>query len=327
MYKPQTWLLVALSLIVGACSTAPKQPDWIDQPNAQYPADTHLAAVGSADSRQTAADRALSNLAKTFEVAVEESTLDFSSAQVSSVGGQQVTSNEQTVTRQVSTEARQVVSGAEVTQYWESEQGRIYALAVLAKQPAASRFRQFINQSDRQINDLVEFATSKAENALVALRSLKKAYGLQRERDQVNRNLMVVADGRGIESRYDLPALEKLIRDGLSSLKITARSDDASVKAELERALSRLGVNPVAKSNLVLQGDMDVAEPEQKQGWFWLRGSYELIFFDGDRVLDKTRWPIKVSSTEPGLLPQRARDEINRNLPQYVFDMLSASPQ
>ncbi|MVF14090.1 hypothetical protein FT643_18290 [Ketobacter sp. MCCC 1A13808] len=318
--------LVLLS-VLAACSSAPKQPEWIDKPDAEYPAHTHLAAIGSADNRPLAADRAVSNLSKIFEVAVAESSLDFSSAQLSSTGGQQVSSNEQKVTRSVSTEAKQVMSGAQVVEYWESEEdARIYALAILAKQPAANRFRKSITTSDREINELVNYATSKAGNPLVALKALKKAHGLQLERDQLNKNLMVVASGQGVDGRYDLPAIEKLIRDGLSTLKIAVKADDPSVKAELQKAISDLGITTAQQSNLVLQGTLDTAPVEARQNWYWLRGSYELIFFDGSNVLDKQRWPIKVSSTEQNLLKQRARDEINRNLPQYVFDMLSSAP-
>ncbi len=325
-------LNVAMALVLGclltACSSAPKQPEWIDKPDANYPANTHLAAVGSADSRQVAADRALSNLSKIFEVAVEESTLDFSSAQISSAGGQQVSSNEQKVARTVTTQAKQVMSGAQVVEYWESkEDARVYALAVLAKQPAANRFRQAITTSDREINELVDYASTRAENPLVALRALKKAHGLQLERDQLNQNLMVVANGKGVDGRYDLPALEKLIRDGLASLKIAVKAEDPSVKAELQKAIADLGIQSVEESNLALHGSMDMAPMETRQSWYWLRGSYELIFYDGNKVLAKQRWPVKVSSTEPNLLQQRARDEINRNLPQYVFDMLSSTPK
>ncbi len=317
------WLLLPLLALINACSTGGK-PDWVDQPESAYPASTHLSAVASADDRDTAADRATANLAKIFEVAVQDSSMDFSSATVSSAQGQQQVTNEQEITRTVTTEARQVLSGAQVVEYWESEQGRVTALAVLAKQPAANRFQQSIMSLDREVNDLINFATNQADSPVAALNALKRARLAQIQRDQANQNLMIVADGRGINSQYDAAAVETLIRNALTSLKVQVKAEDQSIRAEIQQALSALGVPVVEQSNLALSGDLDVAPAEQRQGWYWMRGSYELIFSDGNQVLAKQRWPVKVSSTSANLLEQRLRDEINKQLPNYVFELLSS---
>jgi len=317
-------LFTLLSVILSACSSTGGKPEWVDQPESAYPASTHLVAVGSADDRNTAADRATANLAKIFEVAVQDSSMDFSSAQVSSAQGQQQVTNEQKITRTVSTEARQVLSGAQVVEYWESDVGRISALAILAKQPAASRFQQAIGSLDREVKELIDYASKRADSPVAALNALKRARLAQIKRDQANQNLMIVADGRGIQSQYDTAAVETLIRNALNSMKLQVQAEDNSLQAEIQQALATLGVPIVEQSNLVLGGDLDVAPVEQKQAWFWLRGSYELVFRDGSKVLAKQRWPVKVSSTEPNLLPQRLRDEINNQLPGYVFELLSS---
>ncbi|MBA55439.1 MAG: hypothetical protein CMK89_13370 [Pseudomonadales bacterium] len=320
----RVWLLLSMLAAVASCSSTGGKPEWVDQPESAYPATTHLTAVGSADDRNTAADRATANLAKIFEVAVMDSSMDFSSATVSSAQGQQVVTNEQEITRTVSTEARQVLSGAQVVEYWESEQGRVSALAILAKQPAATRFQQTIMSLDREVKDLIGFASNQAESPVTALNALKRARLAQIKRDQANQNLMIVADGRGISSPYDAAAVETLIRNALTSINVQVMAEDPSLKAEIQQALATLGVPIVEQSNLQLRGDIDVAPVEEKQGWFWLRGSYELIFQDGTKVLAKQRWPVKVSSTEANLLPQRLRDEVNSKLPNYVFELLSS---
>ena len=82
-----------------------------------------MSAVGSADDRDTAGDRALSNLAKIFEVAVSDNSLDFASAKVITTGGQSATENEQKVSRSINTTVDQVIEGARVAEFWENEQG------------------------------------------------------------------------------------------------------------------------------------------------------------------------------------------------------------
>ncbi len=331
--KTRASFLVLLSmLVITACSSTPERPDWLENPESSYPAATHLSATGSADDRQTASDRAISNLAKIFEVNVQERSTDFSSAQVNAGEGQVQITNEQTVTRAVSTETSQVLQGAQIAEYWEMEpdenqHGRVYALAVLAKQPAASRFRQSILAADGEIKDLIRYASGTANNPLSALNALKRARSAQIQRDQLNQRLMIVADGRGITAQYDQASIDTLIRNALGTLPIAVQADDPSVKAELQRALTRLGVKTVAQSEYVLRGFADLAPVSEQQSWFWLRGSYELMLQHKDTIMAKTRWPVKISAAEPGMLQQRARDELNRKLPGYVFELLSSEPE
>lgn len=333
--NPTSKFVLALSsvcvLIVSGCSSAGRQPDWVNNPEAEYPAETHLSAIGMADDRQTAGDRAISNIAKIFEVAVEATTLDLTSAQINISGsGDDMTrdvSNEQQVTRSVTTEARRVLEGTQVVEYWESEDLRTYALAVLERQPAANRFRQAILSADREVNNLVGFASNQADNPVSALTALEKALFIGQERDRNNQSLMIVAsNGQGINTRYDSAALKNLLRNALATLEVSVEANDPSLQEELEQAIVALGIQNQPKSQLLMIGRMDMAPVEFQQGWYWLRGSYELVFRDARRVLAKQRFPVKVSATSEGMVYQRARDEINRDLPQAVYDLLSTSP-
>ena len=330
--KVRTIFLVVLSaFFASACSSTPEKPDWLNNPESAYPAATHLSATGSADDRQKAANRAISNLARIFEVNVQERSTDFSSAQVSAGQGQLQITSKRRVSRAVSTETSQVLQGARVVDYWkmepdENQFGRVYALAVLAKQPAASRFRQSILAADREVRELIRYASETANNPISALNALKRARSAQIQRDQLNQRLMIVADGRGIAAQFDRVSIDTLIRNALGSLPIAVQADDPSVKAELQRALTTLGVKTVAQSEYVLRGFSDLTPVSEQQSWFWLRGSYELVLQRNDTVLAKRRWPVKISAAEPGMLQQRARDELKRKLPGYVFELLSSDP-
>ena len=319
-------LLPGLLSSLLACSGQPERPQWIDTPQVAYPAATHLSAVGSGENLQTASDRGLANLARIFESAVSDTSQDFSSAQTLSSGGQQETSNEQRVSREISIETRKVVRGAVIAEQWQATDGRYYALAVLDKNAAASRFRAAILPLDSKVEELVAYASTTATTPIAALQALSHAREAQVQRDELNRSLMIVADGKGIQGRYSLPDVEKLLRNGLAELQITVTAEDESVTAELQRALTQLGVSVVDNSNLSLAGSLDLAPVEQRQGWFWQRGSYELIFRQSGEVLAKQRWPVKVSSTDEGLLAGRVRDEINQQLPARVFELLSTEP-
>lgn len=313
--------LLAASLQLAACAT--QVPDWLDNPAAAYPDTQYLSATGAADERQVAADRALANLAKIFEVQIADTSLDFSAASVSSGEEGVVSSNEQRLSRTITTEARQVVAGAKVVEYYETEQGRVHALAVLDRQAAASRFRQSILQSDRKVDSLLQYASRQAPNVVAALNALNQARLEQIRREQVNSHLMVVDDGRGVKSSHTVASIEETLRRALATLRCDVESSDPSVKAELQRAVSQLGIQIQPGAQLRFTGLMDATAPEQRQGWYWIRGSYELMLSDGDQVLAKQRWPVKASATAESLVGQRLRDTVNRELPGQLFEMLT----
>jgi len=135
--------------------------------------------------------------------------------------------------------------------------------------------------------------------------------------------LMVVDDGRGIKTPHDTAAIEDTLRKALSTLRAGVESTDPSVEMELQRAVGQLGIQIDPSANLRFTGLMDTTSPEHKQGWYWIRGSYELILTDGQTVLAKKRWPVKASATDESLVGQRLRDTVNRDLPGQVFEMLT----
>ena len=62
--KKRIVAVLAACLALAACSS--KQPGWVDQPAGKYPQQDYLSAVGEADTRSTADERALANLVLEF---------------------------------------------------------------------------------------------------------------------------------------------------------------------------------------------------------------------------------------------------------------------
>ncbi len=317
---PIILLIVAL---LGACSSAEQQPQWVDNPAAGHPPEQFLSAIGEADNRETAASRARANLAQIFQVAIKDSQQDFSQAIVASSGGQQATDNQLRVARFVNTDAQQVLEGTDIISYWESAEGKVFSLAVLEKTTASRRFRENIRNADRKTNELIAYASDQAPNPVAALRALEEARVTQVERNNSNRNLAITA-GKGISARYSAEDIAALIRNALSTLQFAIRADDQLTQSELENAAASLGIQSVANSSYQLSSKMDKEPLQQKQGWWWIRGSLELELSQSNDTLAKQRWPIKQSSMEVGMAQQRLRDAINKKLPGYLYQMLTA---
>jgi len=317
---------IATTLILGFVLTAcgSTQPDWLDKPAEQYPQQRYLSAVGEADDRNTADGRALANLAKIFEVAIKDSSLDFSQAQVTSDQSQRSVSNTQSTSRYVSTEARQVLEGAQLVENWQAEDGKSYALAILEKAPAERRFRQGVRSADRQIEDRVTYASQQAPNAVVALAALEQARKIEHQRSNLNRNLSIVS-GKGIKGYYDRARLEKLLRNSLVILHFNVEADSAQLQQSVESAIAALGITLDRNAPYQLTASMDTEPVQQKQGWYWLRGSTELsLVYQGEAIASK-RWPLKVSATDKGMVAQRAKDKLSEEMTTYLYDLITSA--
>lgn len=311
-----------LGFVLTACGST--QPDWLDKPAEQYPQQRYLSAVGEADDRNTADGRALANLAKIFEVAIKDSSLDFSQAQVTSDQSQRSVSNTQATSRYVSTEARQVLEGAQLVENWQAEDGKSYALAVLEKAPAERRFREGVRSADRQIEDRVRYASQQAPNAVVALAALEQARKIEHQRSNLNRNLSIVS-GKGIKGYYDRASLEKLLRNALVILHFNVEADSAQLQQSVESAIAALGITLDRNAPYQLTASMDTEPVQQKQGWYWLRGSTELsLVYQGEAIASK-RWPLKVSATDKGMVAQRAKDKLSEEMTTYLYDLITSA--
>jgi hypothetical protein len=313
--------ILVLGCLLTACSS--RQPDWVDKPAEQYPSNRYLSAVGEADTRSTADDRALANLAKIFEVAISDRSLDFSQAQVSGDQSGRNVSNVQTASRYVTTEARQVLEGAQLVESWQDDEGQAYSLAVLEKSPAARRFVDGVRSADRAIEDRVNYASQQAPNPVVALAALEQARKIENQRSNLNRNLTVVR-GRGIKAPYDQASLENLLRNALATLHFSAEADSPELQQNLETAIGALGITLDRQAPYLLIASMDTEPVQQQQGWYWLRGSTQLsLMFQGE-TLAKKRWPLKVSAMDEGMVEQRAKDKLSEQMTVYLYELITS---
>jgi hypothetical protein len=295
----------------------------VNKPTEQYPQQRYLSAVGEADDRSTADDRALANLAKIFEVAVSDSSMDFSQARVSADQSGLAASNVQSASRYVSTEAKQILEGAQLVESWQGQEGKTYSLAVLEKSPAARRFRDAVRGADRQIDDRVNYASQQAPNPVVALAALEQARKIESQRSNLNRNLAIVS-GKGINAPHDQASLEKLLRNALASLHFHAAADSPELQQNLESAIGALGITLDKKAPYLLTASLDTEPVQQQQGWYWLRGSTQLNLMFQDETLAKKRWPLKVSAMDKGMVEQRAKDKLSEQMTAYLYELITS---
>ena len=320
MLRASILLCFTLLLLAGCASQS--QPDWLQGESDLFPASRYLTALGEGDNGQTAADRALANLARILAVDVNEQSSDSSLAELRTEDGRTVTRNEQTVSRELTLRGEQLLEGARISERWQREDGREFALATLDRQATARLLEGDIRLLAGRVDDLVRFANGGAGNPVAALQSLQQAVTSQLQAEALNRKLRVVNDD-SIALAFTSAELIDQLRTALAMMPVSIEANRATLRAQLESAVSQLGIRVADQAHFVVRAELDVTPIQKIQGWYWIRGAYVLSLQDGATVLSQQRYPIKVSATDTAMVRQRMRDVVDTTLPENLFGLFA----
>lgn len=314
--------LLCVIALISACAGQPvnRTPDWLDSQSKQYPAALYLTGQGEADNLNDAKDRARADLAKQFEVAIEEHSQQQQQYNKQTQGEQSTESLTQSVNRQLSTQTTRTVQGIEIADNWQDPGShRYYALAVLSRNKARQQYEQQITALDTQTRQKLKQADS--ENDPLRKAALVQAgIDAQLQRLGVQSALQVVdASGRGKPATISLAELIRT-RDTLIG-KITITPVALGTLAEkLDTILSGNTANAgfqISTQNAVysLVADIKLDPPFKQDGWHWLRGTLELTLVDrNNNDIGVKRWPLKAASITAEQTEQRLLSDVDKIL-------------
>ena len=322
------YFYVLSCLFLFACASTPdeqQRPEWIDNAQAIYPESEYLTAVGQASKRDRAGKNATANLAEIFYVNVraETNTLTEATKEESALG---VTMESSTsLQRSIQTETDQAMSGVKIEKSWLSPSGEYYALAVLNKRTAAMSLNESIMDLDNSTAELIAFSVNTAPNGIASINALREARDEQMARHMANLQLKQVS-ASGVPTDISSKSIERLIAKKLATMAVSVDINKTKHTKTIQSGLAQLGVKVVENANVVVSADIDITEPSLINGWYWLRGSYELSISENGHVISRKRWPLKVSAKQEDLLMPRLQDSINAKITQYLTELVSDSP-
>lgn len=320
-------IFMASLLAISACATtkesAKQAPDWVTGVSSRYPASQYLTGRGAAANLDDAKDRARADLAKVFEVGIKAESSDIQTFERVSAGDNDAGSSkgQLQITRNIQTRTNRVISGVEIADLWQDPQsGTYYALAVLRRLQAAQTLRDDIDRLD-EATRLYVAKTNDERDQLKRIASASRAVEAQIERASAQRSLQVIdITGRGVPPPWPLEQLrserETLIQD-LTLATRTTGSDGAAIHDILDGAVSAAGftIKDPGQAKFTLTAAFDLGNLEQREGWYWKKGTLEISLSDTDnKVRGTRRWNIKSSALSQDDAQRRALDQVNNIL-------------
>lgn len=332
MYKRISRPLFIISVaLISACAGTPERaerPAWIDGQSERYAHQLYLTGQGSGDSLDDAKDRARADLAKQFEVAVQERSQQQQAYRKQQQGEESVASLDQRVTRQLITQTTRTVQGIEIAATWHDETTHTYhALALLSRNKARQQFEQQITALDQQINLRLIQAESE-DDALRKTGLLQQAIDTHRQRSSVQSALQIVdPSGRGLPPAVSLAELLRTRDSLIKRIKLLPQTEgplafliQPILSGNIANAGFQLGNGGHADYTLLANTRLEA--PLRERDWIWLRGSLELTLRDAEqRDVGVRRWSLKVAS----ITVEKAEDRLLNDIDWILKNDLRAT--
>ena len=318
--------LTVICILLTGCSQSSSivnngdKPDWITGEPANYPNSAYVFASGSASKAELARDRALGNLAKVFELQIQETSTTSQDVQTRKSNGVESVESSARIASKVNTYTDKMIKGSRIAEQWQNPDDLThYALAVLDRAQAGNNIRDEINRLDREIAFIMTSVDSR-QDPLQKVADLQKAIETQTERNSLQKKLKIIdLNGKGKPSSWNLASLTEQQQQSLKSLNMKAVVVVDSVGElgkVLQGAMANAGfIQSSANAGYVLSASMETQEAMHKQGWYWLRGTLNIRFANPEgTVIGNRSWPLKVSALQQNQLNDRMLAEIDNTL-------------
>ena len=329
--------ILLATLLITACmqSTAimstSDAPEWVHGEPDMYPNFKYLSATGSAAKAEQAKARALSNLAKIFEVQIREVSTTSQDTQSLKKDGVETVQSSARIASTVNLKTDKMVQGARIAEQWQSSADLTYhALAVLDRAQAGNNIRGEMRRLDEETQYALDQQV-KRNDVLLKISDLHKANSLQQDRQTLQKTLKIIdVKGKGASARWNLAELSEQLQQALRSLPMitVVKVDDiGGLNTILQGAAAKAGfsvADNTASSGYQLAASLEAQQPIIKDDWHWLRATLkiELIAQDGITVIGYQSWPLKVSASNDSQLQPRMLKAVDKKLKQELLNSL-----
>lgn len=233
-------------------------PQWVTKPTSFYNQKNYLTGVGFGKDDQSAEDSAKAQLIQTLTqsiVAEEKSELYADSTKEFST----YTSNINT-----SSEIKNI-SGLSIAQKYYEAENKVYALAVLKRQDAASYYSTQLKNNDAKITSLINSALSKTGEIQSCIEA-QNAYNLALQNEYYADLITVINPPVAVDTTltYDSALEVKTIADQIKSqvkIKVqVAGYDNKTIESSLKKVYQKAGLplNNDDLSNYTLNATLDL---------------------------------------------------------------------
>ncbi len=236
-------------------STKGKKPGWVDGESIRYPAASYLSGVGYSPDRQSAEDKARTEIAKIFYSDINSRNQTYQEY-IQTISGKKSESAEKLNIQELTeVTTKKVLSGVRIVQTHEVSTPKpvFYALAVLDRNQSEEILRSKIKETDQDIQNLL-FNAEHEEDKLSKIKGFKACIRKYILREAYDAELRIVKpSGEGIAPPVNFTEIKNRLNDILLRDFFIALSVKGSKAKEIQEAL----VEALNQNGFSVSEDMD----------------------------------------------------------------------
>ena len=261
------------------------RPAWLDNPEKQYPNSDYITAVGSGDTRKDAENSAAANLSKIFEARIKSvETINARYVELMKSPNQSSLESETNINKNTSVSSEQTLYNIRYAESYTDQEGRVYVLAVIERQPTAEIYGEKYEQNDSRIAHYVEQST-RTGDPVMKYAYLNAAFVFSNVNQTLSQQLLIIDPGRTIspKSGYTLDSVAELSSAARESLpfSIAMTGEEHEKVTDMVRGtLSTLGFEISDKGVLNVQGTSDIRKIDMNSDQKFVRWSYSIAILD-----------------------------------------------
>jgi LPP20 lipoprotein len=266
-----------------------KKPKWITYRDKEYTKAEYIMGVGESYSMDLAKKYAVAEIAKVFSSEVMSSASFYESETDSSTSEDtQATASSQNASQRVNTKTDKVIEGAQIAESWfDKENNRYYALAVLNREKASAKLKEQIASMDEKIS-WFESEIPKASSKFNKIKAGLNVLSLLNMRESLISDLQII-NPSGKSEVSDLGALHTRMIKMLQSLDILVQVDGDvmdRVGGAIVQGLNDMGFSvrlekTAKKSDIIINAKVEIIElPGTSNKLNWVRANTNVIIND-----------------------------------------------
>ena len=320
---PKLAIPVLFFSLLSGCASKPTVPDWVVGESNQYKNAQYLIGRGQGPTQEKARDRARADLSKIFQVAI---SIDSEDVQKFRADPSAENNYESHASRRISTHTDQIVRGIQIAEHWQDPNTQShYALAILPRLQTATSMRQQLSEIDSNTQTHIEHSRQSTD-LFVKIAAANLAVESQLERESLQKSLQIVdISGRATPSPTTSAKLYSDLNVLLKRVKIAPQVTDNSpdgFSVIVSGALAKAGfmIDTGQNPDFILQSKLLLTDLGKKDGWYWMRGSIELVLSEAadNRVRGSKRWNIKGSGQGKPFALKRTMNQADSVLKQEL---------
>ena len=280
-----------------------------------YPRQEYLTALDAATELEEAKERALGSIAKIFAVRIEDDAL-LNRNELTTQAKQE---RSDYLSRSTLAVARDEIDGIVIAQTWYDDKADLYyALAVLNKKEAASRWRR----SATLLKSKIASETYVEQPPFRAIMLLMERQQYLGEYNRLAHRLQVVAPSNAYSPIVDnTPAM---VRQQSAQIDFHISGSDAALIAAAEASLAAQGMRRGSATAALMRIDLAVGEERisKQDNWYIHRQELMIaILYEGlvNRVI---KWDIQDESTDSKTAARRIQAAKRNKISEELFSAI-----